>query len=116
MRTIVVSEEEMRKGAIVLDQGRTYILSATLEAKGNGALRVGNFHQRWTRFQFGKFVLGGGILHDSKRQEINYFFYPGDFKPPLSVYFSGFRPAEGFEGFGMMRLWRHLSCYFLILA
>ena len=103
VRTIVVSEEEMRKGAIVLDQGRTYILSATLEAKGNGALRVGNFHQRWTRFQFGKFVLGGGILHDSKRQEINYFFYPGDFKPPLSVYFSGFRPAEGFEGFGMMR-------------
>ena len=83
VRTIVVSEEEMRKGAIVLDQGRTYILSATLEAKGNGALRVGNFHQRWTRFQFGKFVLGGGILHDSKRQEINYFFYPGDFKPPL---------------------------------
>ncbi|MFR1050000.1 MAG: hypothetical protein ACLSFK_08910 [Streptococcus salivarius] len=44
VRTIVVSEEEMRKGAIVLDQGRTYILSATLEVKGNGALRVGNFH------------------------------------------------------------------------
>ena len=50
----------MRKGAIVLDQGRTYILSATLEAKGNGALRVGNFHQRWTRFSIWKVCIGWG--------------------------------------------------------
>ena len=102
-KTYIVSEEEMRKGAIVLDEDTTFLLSASLEMKGQGQITIGGLHQRLTRFQFGKFVLGGGILHDSKRQEINYFFYPGDFKPPLSVYFSGFRPAEGFEGFGMMK-------------
>ena len=102
-QTIIASEEEMRRGAIILDQDMTYMITASLELKGQGRIKVGNLHQRWTRFQFGKYVLGGGILHDEKRQEINYFFYPGDLKPPLSVYFSGFRPAEGFEGFGMMR-------------
>ena len=102
-KTVIVSEEEMREGAIVLDQEMTYMISATLEAKGQGRLIVGNLHQRWTRFQFGKYLLGGGILHDRHRQELNYFFHPGDFKPPLSVYFAGFRPAEGFEGYWMMR-------------
>ena len=66
-----------------------------------------------TRYEFGKFVLGGEILKDSHRQEINYFFYPGDFKPPLAVYFSGYRRAEGFEGFGMMR---GLGCPFLLFS
>lgn len=101
--TIVASEEDMRSAALVLDQDRTYMLAVSLQARGEGALTVGNLHQRLTRYQFGKYVLGGGILHDHKRQELNYFFYPGDVKPPLSVYFSGFRPAEGFEGFGMMK-------------
>lgn len=103
LRTVVASEEEMGKSAIIIDEEITVTLSATLNIKGVGTVKVGNLHQRFTRQDLGKFVLGGGILHDDKRQEINYFFYPGDFKPPLSVYFSGFRPAEGFEGFGMMR-------------
>lgn len=102
VETILASEEEMRQGALVLDQDRTYMLAISLQARGEGSLKIGSLHQRLTRYQFGKYVLGGGILHDDKRQEVNYFFYPGDFKPPLSVYFSGFRPAEGFEGFGMM--------------
>ena len=106
----------MRKGAIVLDEDMTFLLAASLEMKGKGKITIGGLHQRLTRFQFGKFVLGGGILHDSKRQEINYFFYPGDFKPPLSVYFSGYRPAEGFEGFGMMKGWEHHSCSFQTLV
>ena len=75
-KTYIVSEEEMRKGAIVLDEDMTFLLAASLEMKGQGQITIGGLHQRLTRFQFGKFVLGGGILHDSKRQEINYFFYP----------------------------------------
>ncbi|MBP2622968.1 accessory Sec system protein Asp2 [Streptococcus oricebi] len=98
----VFSEEEMEQ-ALVLDHDFTSYLGISLEAKGQGRIRIGALHQRLTRYQFGKYVLGGQILKDSKRQEINYFFYPGDFKPPLAVYFSGYRRAEGFEGFGMMR-------------
>ena len=32
-----------------------------------------------------------------------YTFHPGDLKPPLNVYFSGYRTAEGFEGYFMMK-------------
>ena len=51
----------------------------------------------------GQFILGGQRYADEKRQEIIHYFNPGDMKPPLNVYFSGFRGAEGFEGFYMMK-------------
>ena len=41
------------------------------------------------------------------------FLSPGDFKPPLAVYFSGYRPAEGFEGYWMMK---NLRCPFLLFS
>ena len=40
---------------------------------------------------------------DERNQELFYYFHPGDLKPPLNVYFSGYRSAEGFEGFFMMK-------------
>lgn len=98
----IFTVEDM-KSAIVLDDDFSSFISVSLEAKGAGFLKIGALHQRLTRYQFGKFVLGGGIIHNEKREEINYFFYPGDFKPPLNIYFSGYRRAEGFEGFGLMR-------------
>ena len=112
VRESVFSETDMQE-AIVLDNDFTSFLGITLEARGFGTLKIGAFHQRLTRYEFGKFVLGGEILKDIHRQEINYFFYPGDFKPPLVVYFSGYRRAEGFEGFGMMR---GLGCPFLLIS
>ncbi len=37
-----------------------------------------------SRKYFGKLFLSGNILHDNKRDEINWpNFHPGDFKPPL---------------------------------
>ncbi|WP_316242982.1 accessory Sec system protein Asp2, partial [Streptococcus suis] len=51
----------------------------------------------------GEFILGGQRLVDHQLQEIFTYFDPADFKPPLCVYFSGFRTAEGFEGFWMMK-------------
>jgi len=99
--------------AIIVEQDYDAYLSISLEARGQGKVNIGNLHQRWSRKQFGKFVLGGNILHDSIRDEINYFFHPGDFKPPLAVYFSGYRPAEGFEGYYMMK---SLGCPFLLFS
>lgn len=98
----IFTVEDM-KSAIVLDDDFSSFISVSLEARGAGRLIMGALHQRLTRYQFGKYVLGGDIIHNKKREEINYFFYPGDFKPPLNVYFSGYRRAEGFEGFGLMR-------------
>ena len=93
------AEDALQKAIVVDSKEEDFFITVSVEARG--------------RKQFGKFFLGGNILHDSKRDEINYFFHPGDFKPPLAVYFAGYRPAEGFEGYRMMK---NLGCPFLLFS
>lgn len=79
----------------------------TLYAKGKGKLTIGLLHTRWSRGPFGNYFLGGKRTVDPKREEIYSFFSPGNLKPPLCVYFSGYRSLEGFEGYFMMRSLKH---------
>lgn len=79
------------------------VLAFSIYAKGAGDLKLGALHYRFSRGQWGDFILGGQVFADKNRQEFISYFSPGDFKPPLNVYFSGFRGAEGFEGYWMMR-------------
>lgn len=78
-------------------------LSAVLFAKGSGVVSLGALHYRWSRFQFGKSILGGKLFRDFKNDEFFYYYNPGDLKPPLNVYFSGYRSLEGFEGYPMLK-------------
>lgn len=109
----IYSEDDLQQAIVIDNKETSFYITVSIEARGKGKLKLGNLHQRWSRKQFGKFVLGGNILHDSIRDEINYFFHPGDFKPPLAVYFAGYRPAEGFEGYFMMK---NLGCPFLLFS
>lgn len=109
---IILNESDLEKAFVIPGESKGY-LAISILARGQGVLRLGSLHRRWTRKQFGKFFLGGNILHDSKREEINYFFHPGDFKPPLNVYFAGYRSAEGFEGYYMMK---NLGCPFILFS
>ncbi|RAI78918.1 accessory Sec system protein Asp2 [Macrococcoides goetzii] len=77
-------------------------VSVTVKAKGNGKVFLGAVHRRWSRLEFGRFLPGGQVFADQHRDEFIYLFHPGDMKPPLNVYFSGYRSAEGFEGYFMM--------------
>ncbi|HHU6751660.1 TPA: accessory Sec system protein Asp2 [Staphylococcus pseudintermedius] len=79
------------------------LILVTAKVKGRGTLKVGNLHKRWSRIEYGDFLLGGARFHDEDRGELIHYFNPGDLKPPLNVYFSGYRTAEGLEGFYMMR-------------
>lgn len=87
--------------------------NVTVYAKGKGKLLAGPLHRRLSRLGLGELLVGGQIYRDSKRQELLTYFHPGDMKPPLSVYFSGFRSAEGFEGFHMMKA---MGTPFLLIA
>ena len=102
VKEIVYSEEDLKE-PILLDDFERYYLSFCLEAKGEGELKIGALHKRFSHGPFGEMTIGAQTLRDSKRQEIFAYFHPGDLKPPLNIYFSGYRPAEGFEGFVMMR-------------
>ena len=102
VKDAVFSEEEMEQ-PLELDGAEPYYLAFSLEARGEGTLTIGALHKRLSHGPLGEMTVGAKTLRDHKRQEIFAYFHPGDMKPPLNIYFSGYRPAEGFEGFGMLR-------------
>lgn len=88
-------------------------LAVSIEVKGQGIVKVGPLHYRKSREQYGEMLLGGQVGQDSQRKEFFYYFNPGDLQPPLNVYFSGYRTAEGFEGYWMMK---NLGKPFLLIS
>lgn len=101
-KELVYSEVDLER-PVLIDETSPYYLSFLLEARGQGQLIIGALHKRFSHGPFGEISLGSQVLRDSKRQEIFAYFHPGDLKPPLNIYFSDYRPAEGFEGFSMMK-------------
>ncbi|MCR5144482.1 MAG: accessory Sec system protein Asp2 [Lachnospiraceae bacterium] len=89
------------------------LLNVSLQAKGHGNIKIMNLHDRWSRFDEGVFLPGGERLITSNREEAFFYFEPGDLKPPLNVYFSGYKTMESFEGYGIMR---GLKSPFLLVA
>jgi len=87
---------------IVFSHPTSGYLSCSIFARGKGLVKVGPLHYRHSRLGAGHFLPGGRRLVDSRREELFYYFHPGDLTPPLNIYFSGYRPAEGFEGYFMM--------------
>lgn len=103
MQPILLDEEDLREPYVLPRNEEIGFYSISILAKGQGELGFGPLHWRYSRMGMGRFVLGGERFSDSKKQEFIYYFNPGDLKPPLNVYFSGFRTAEGFEGYGIMK-------------
>lgn len=87
--------------------GDKIFLFASVRARGSGRLRITALHDRYSRKGKGHFIPGGKRWVTSDREEVFYYFDPGNLKPPLNVYFSGYRRKEGFEGYGMMREMGH---------
>ena len=102
-----------RATPIIIESNRDLSVSVSLEAKGKGKARIGKFHWRESRLEQGLFLPGGKRIVDSYGDELIYYFHPGDLKPPLNVYFSGYRSLEGFEGFFMME---QLGSPFLLIG
>ncbi len=79
----------------------------SLYARGNGRLKIVALHDRFSRRGCGCFLPGGERSVTSGREELFHYFDPGNRKPPLCVYFSGYKTQEGFEGYYMMRRFGH---------
>lgn len=89
------------------------VISCAIRAKGSGFLDIIGLHDRISRWDVGTFMVGGERYVTSEREEIFAYFDPGDLKPPLAVYFSGYKTMEGFEGYHMMR---KMGCPFLLIS
>ncbi len=102
------SEHELRDIVYVENTGEKMgYLFASMKAKGRGHLRITALHDRHSRRGKGHFIPGGKRAVTLEREEIFYYFDPGNLKPPLNVYFSGYKTQEGFEGYYMMRRLGH---------
>jgi|GEM_PF-59204 len=109
-----VTMERLRAGAVFIDLGEhNQYISISLFAKGVGQLFLGNIHLRFVPKDGSISQVGGRKIIDEKElnDEVFYYFNAGNMKPPLAVYFSGYRPAEGFEGRYMMG---DLGCPFIL--
>lgn len=106
VQVIEVPLERLHQGEKITfkEQVNTYI-NVSLYARGsNGKFRVSQVHVRKALADSSSMIPGGNKIIDSENLtgEVFYYFNAGDLKPPLAVYFSGYRPAEGFEGRRMM--------------
>lgn len=88
---------------ITNDHAKSGDLFVSLKAKGKGRLSIISLHDRFSRRGKGNFLPGGKRIVTSKREEVFYYFDPGNLKPPMNVYFSGYKTEESFEGYYMMR-------------
>lgn len=99
----IFSEEDLKSVVYITNKKMDGSVFVSLLAKGKGKLKIVGLHDRYSRKAYGSFLPGGIRKVTSKREEIFLYFDPGDMKPPLNVYFSGYKTMEGFEGFNMMR-------------
>lgn len=106
-------DERDLEDVIRIDSPKTGWAFFSICAKGRGKLQVTALHQRRSRGRHGYFLPGGERYVTSDREEAFCYFEPGDLKPPLCVYFSGYKTLEGFEGYYMMK---GMGCPFLLVA
>lgn len=96
-------EKELKQVIRIENDQTDSWLFASLRAKGEGELQIIALHDRHSRGDHGYFLPGGERYVTSEREEIFCYFDPGDRKPPLNVYFSGYKTRQGFEGYRMMK-------------
>ncbi|MDC6327257.1 accessory Sec system protein Asp2 [Staphylococcus auricularis] len=113
MEEIVLTDKELETPLEISRKPDDAIISVSVKARGQGTIHFGALHKRWSRLEYGQHILGGSRFVDDRKEELMYYFNPGDLKPPLNVYFSGYRPAEGFEAFFLMS---KLDAPFLLIS
>lgn len=99
------SAEQIRVGEVFFDLGFSeFPVNFGLFVKGRGEVQVGALHLRYGLSGENFLAMGGKRLVQKGHmgEELGVYFNAGDLKPPLNVYFSGFRPSEGYEGRWMM--------------
>ena len=98
-----IIEEADLKSPLVINAPMRCVMAVSYEAMGEGSLLIGPLHVRHSRMGAGTLLPGGQRFYDSGRHEFFTYFDPMDMKPPLNVYFSGYRASESFEGYRVMR-------------
>lgn len=88
-------------------------VSVSLQMRGHSKFTLGPFHYSWARYGAGIFIVGAKrLIEPHNGEQVAYYLNPGNLKPPLNVYFSGARSAEGFEAYPLFRSFKAPSLLF----
>ena len=109
----VFNEDELQSVVTIGGEAADVTAFVSVLAKGSGKLEIISLHDRYSRMDKGYFIPGGKRHVSPMGEEFFTYFEKGDCKPPLLVYFSGYRTKEGFEGYHMMR---SFHCPFLLIT
>lgn len=101
-KSYVYGEEDMENIVTIKNEHKNVNVFVSLFVRGKGKLNIVALHNRYSRGFHGYFIPGGQRIVTKNREEIFYYYCPGDMKPPLNVYFTRNRRQEGFEGTRMM--------------
>ncbi len=112
-QTWYFTEKDLQEMILLDNRMKSGPVFVSLLAKGKGKLEIIALHDRYSRRGYGTFIPGGERFVTSNREEIFHYFDPGDRKPPLNVYFSGYKTRQGFEGYNMMK---KMGCPFLLIG
>ncbi|MDE7068889.1 MAG: accessory Sec system protein Asp2, partial [Schaedlerella arabinosiphila] len=103
LERLELSEKDLEQVVRLESSKGNGTLFFSVKAKGRGRLWLTGLHKRLSRGSHGYFLPGGERYVTSSREEAFCYFDPGDLKPPLNVYFSGYKTLEGFEGYFMVK-------------
>ena len=107
------SEEELENPVRITNEKNQGTFYVSIKAKGEGELKIIGLHDRYSRGMHGAFYPGGERHVTSRGEEFFTYFEPGDRKPPLCVYFAGYKTQQSFEGVHMMR---KMGCPFVLVS
>ena len=96
------SEKELQNIVRVTSKSKMQYMFYSVLAKGKGELKIIALHDRYSRREYGCFLAGGERYVTANKEEFFCYFNPMDRKPPLTVYFSGYKTQQGFEGQGLL--------------
>ncbi len=107
------SEEELEEVVYIENNIANGNIFISLLAKGSGRLEIIALNDRYSRGKYGYFIPGGERHVTSSKEEAFFFFDPGDMKPPLNIYFSGYKTMQSFEGYYFIK---KMGCPFLLIT
>ena len=115
LKTLTFNPADYPRGKTLHLTDTDYYYTLSLLAAGQGDLDIGLVHISRAREQFGRLFPGGQFHHVSESLNENFYTYfdAGDMRPPLNVYFSGFKMTDHFEGNFMME---RLGAPFLLIS
>lgn len=105
-KTLELSGEDLKQKVFDIAGEKTgWYVQINYYARGTGRVRLGTAHLRRSRGKYGEFFVGGSrvVSKSGMNDAVDVYFDAGDMKPPLNVYFSGYRSKESFEGNWIMR-------------